>query len=110
MLYTDLTDQPDTTEIIMTMNVTISLADQYAAAKAAADAANEALDALKDQIKGLGIPVIYGVTCDLTLDLAEQRRIDNKALKAFLTDDQIEACKKPVLMHRITVKAKGISG
>ena len=94
----------------MTMNVTISLADQYAAAKAAADAANEALDALKDQIKGLGIPVIYGVTCDLTLDLAEQRRIDNKALKAFLTDDQIEACKKPVLMHRITVKAKGISG
>ncbi len=94
----------------MTMNVTISLADQYAAAKAAADAANEALDALKDQIKALGIPVIYGVTCDLTLDLAEQRRIDNKALKAFLTDDQIEACKKPVLMHRITVKAKGIAG
>lgn len=94
----------------MTMNVTISLADQYAAAKAAADAANEALDALKDQIKALGIPVIYGVTCDLTLDLAEQRRIDNKALKAFLTDDQIESCKKPVLMHRITVKAKGIAG
>lgn len=94
----------------MTMNVTISLADQYAAAKAAADAANEALDALKDQIKALGIPVIYGVTCDLTLDLAEQRRIDNKALKSFLTDDQIEACKKPVLMHRITVKAKGIAG
>lgn len=94
----------------MTMNVTISLADQYAAAKAAADAANEALDALKDQIKALGMPVIYGVTCDLTLDLAEQRRIDNKALKAFLTDDQIEACKKPVLMHRITVKAKGIAG
>ena len=94
----------------MTMNVTISLADQYAAAKAAADAANEALDALKDQIKALGIPVIYGVTCDLTLDLAEQRRLDNKALKAFLTDDQIEACKKPVLMHRITVKAKGIAG
>lgn len=94
----------------MTMNVTISLADQYAAAKAAADAANEALDALKDQIKALGIPVIYGVTCDLTLDLTEQRRLDNKALKAFLTDDQIESCKKPVLMHRITVKAKGIAG
>lgn len=93
----------------MTMNVTISLADQYAAAKAAADAANEALEALKDQIKELGMPVLYGVTCDLHLDLAEQRRLDNKALKAFLTDDQIEACKKPVLMHRITVKAKGIA-
>ena len=93
----------------MTVNVTISLADQYAAAKAAADAANEALDALKDQIKALGMPTVYGVTCDLHLDLAEQMRIDNKALKKFLTDDQIEACKKPVLMHRITVKAKGIS-
>ncbi len=93
----------------MTMNVTISLADQYAAAKAAADAANEALDALKDQIKALGMPTVYGVTCDLHLDLAEQMRIDNKALKKFLTDAQIEACKKPVLMHRITVKAKGIS-
>lgn len=93
----------------MTVNVTISLADQYAAAKAAADAANEALDALKDQIKALGMPVVYGVTCDLHLDLAEQMRLDNKALKAFLTDTQIDACKKPVLMHRITVKAKGIS-
>jgi hypothetical protein len=94
----------------MTMNVTIALADQFAAAKAAADAANEALEALKDQIKALGMPVLYGVTCDLHLDLAEQRRLDNKALKAFLTDDQIEACKKPILMHRITVKAKGITG
>ena len=93
----------------MTINVTISLADQYAAAKAAADAANEALEALKDQIKALGMPVIHGVTCDLHLGLAEQRRLDNKALKQFLTDDQLEACKKPVLMHLITVKAKGIN-
>lgn len=92
----------------MTINVTISLADQYAAAKAAADAANEALEALKDQIKALGMPVIHGVTCDLHLDLAEQRRLDNKALKAFLTEDQIEACKKPILMHRITIKCNGL--
>ena len=93
----------------MSINVTISLADRYAAAKAAADAAAAALEALKDEIKELGLPMIPGVTCDLYLDLAEQRRIDNKALKQFLTDDQIEACKKPVLMHRITVKAKGVS-
>jgi hypothetical protein len=93
----------------MSMMATISLADRYAAAKTAADAANAALEALKEEIKDLGIPVLHGVTCDLYLDLAEQRRIDNKALKQFLTDDQIEACKKPVLMHRITVKAKGIA-
>jgi len=92
----------------MTMNVTITLADRYAAAKAAADAANETLEALKDEIKEIGADTLYGVTCDLKLDLAEQRRIDNKALKKFLTEEQIEACKKPVLMHRITIKAKGI--
>lgn len=93
----------------MTINVTIALADRFAAAKAAAEAANEALEALKEEIKALGMPVIHGITCDLHLDLAEQMRLDNKALKAFLTDTQIDACKKPVLMHRITVKAKGIS-
>jgi hypothetical protein len=92
----------------MSMMTAIPLADRYAAAKAAADAAVAALEALKDEIKELGLPTLHGITCDLTLDLAEQRRIDNKALKQFLTDDQIEACKKPVLMHRITVKAKGI--
>lgn len=99
---------PPAKETTMSINVTISLADRYAAAKLAADAAVAALDALKDEIKELGMPMIPGVTCDLYLDLAEQRRVDNKALKQFLTDEQIEACKKPVLMHRITVKAKGI--
>lgn len=93
----------------MSLMTTIPMADRYAAAKAAADAANAALEALKEEIKELGMPVLHGITCDLHLDLAEQRRIDNKALKQFLTDDQIEACKKPVLMHRITVKAKGVS-
>ena len=92
----------------MTILVDIPLADRYASAKAAADAAIAALEALKDEIKELGMPVLHGITCDLVLDLAEQRRIDNKALKQFLTDDQIESCKKPVLMHRITVKAKGL--
>jgi hypothetical protein len=95
-------------ETTMSINVTIPLADRYAAAKAAADAAVEALEALKEEIKALGMPVLHGITCDLTLDLAEQRRVDNKALKQFMTDEQIEACKKPVLMHRITVKAKGL--
>ena len=93
----------------MSLMTTIPLADRYAAAKAAADAAAAALEALKEEIKELGLPVLHGITCDLHLDLAEQRRIDNKALKQFLTDDQIEACKNPVLMHRITVKAKGVA-
>lgn len=92
----------------MTMNVTIPLADRYAAAKAAADAAVKALEALKAEVKALGMPELHGITCDLTLSLSEQRRIDNAALKQFLTDEQIEACKKPVLVETIRVKAKGL--
>lgn len=92
----------------MSINVNIALADQYAAAKAAADAAIAALDAIKDQIKAAGIERHVGVTCDVILALSEQRRVDNKLLAALLTEDQIEACKKPVLVERITIKCKGL--
>lgn len=93
----------------MSFNVTISLADRYAAAKAAADAANEALDALKAEIKAAGIERHIGVTCDIVLSLSEQRRVDTKLLQTLLTEEQIEACKKPVLVETIRIKAKGIA-
>lgn len=92
----------------MSINVNITLADRYAAAKAAADAAVAALDALKAEIKAAGIERHIGVTCDLVLALSEQRRIDNKLLQSFLTDEQIEACKKPVLVETIKIKPKGL--
>lgn len=92
----------------MSINFTISLADRYAAAKAAADAAVAALDALKAEIKAAGIERHIGLTCDIVLALSEQQRIDNKLLQKYLTDDQIEACKKPVLVERITIKPKGL--
>jgi hypothetical protein len=74
----------------------------------AADTANAALDALKKQIKAAGIEHHIGVTCDVTLSLSEQRRVDIKLLQALLTEEQIEACKKPVLVETIRVRAKGI--
>ena len=92
----------------MSINVTIPLADRYAAAKAAADAAVEALEALKSEIKALGMPTLHGITCDLTLSLAEQMRLDQKKVAKLLTPEQIEACKSPILMHNIRVKAKGL--
>ena len=88
--------------------MTISLADRYAAAKAAADAATAALDALKAEVKAFGAENIVGVTCDLKLTLSEQMRLDQALLKSFLTDDQINACKKPILVETIRVKAKGL--
>lgn len=88
--------------------MTISLADRYAAAKNAADAATAALDALKAEVKALGAESIVGVTCDLKLTLSEQMRLDQALLKSFLTDDQINACKKPILVETIRIKAKGL--
>ena len=88
--------------------MTISLADRYAAAKCALDAATAALDALKAEVKALGAENIVGVTCDLKLTLSEQMRLDQALLKSFLTDDQINSCKKPILVETIRVKAKGL--
>lgn len=88
----------------MTMNVTISLADRYAAAKAAADAANEALEALKKEVKALGQEKLFGVTCDLTLSLSEQMRVDLK----LIPQDIADAARRPVLVETIRVKAKGL--
>jgi hypothetical protein len=91
------------------INATIALADRYAAAKAAADAAVAALDALKKEVKELGMPTLHGVTCDITLSLSEQMRLDQKKVAALLTTEQIEACKSPVLVETIRVKARGIA-
>jgi hypothetical protein len=93
----------------MTMNVTIALADRYAAAKAAADEATKALDALKAEIKALGMETLHGLTCDVTLCLSEQMRLDQKKVAKLLTEEQMAACKSPVLVETIRVKAKGIA-
>lgn len=88
--------------------MTITLADRYAAAKAAADAANAALEALKKEIKELGQERHVGVTCDLVLELSEQRRLDSKMLEQFMTPYEVDLCKKPVLVETIRIKAKGL--
>lgn len=92
----------------MEIRMTVTLADRYAALKNAADTANKALDALKAEIKAMGVETIVGVTCDLKLSLSEQKRLDASLLKNFLTDAEIELCKKPVLVETIRVKAKGL--
>ncbi len=91
----------------MSFQSSITIADQYAALKHAADAASAALDDLKAQIKASGQELHVGVTCDLVLSLSEQRRVDTKLLQSLLTDEQIEACKKPILVETIRIKAKG---
>ena len=90
----------------MTINVTVSLADRYAAAKAAADAANAALEALKKEIKALGMETLHGITCDVTLSLSEQMRVDQK----LIPEEILAAARRPILVETIRVRAKGIAG
>lgn len=85
--------------------MTIALADRYAAARAARDAAQKALDALSKEIKELGQEVLHGATCDVTLSLCEQMRVDQSLIDPVI----IEASRRPVLVETIRVKAKGIA-
>lgn len=85
-----------------------TLADRYAAAKAAAEAANKELEALKKEIKALGQERLTGITCDIVFELREQRRLDTKALEQFMTPAELDLCKKPVLIEVLTIKAKGL--
>ena len=90
----------------MTVNVTIALADRYAAVRAARDAAQKELDTLSKEIKALGQEVLRGVTCDLHLSLSEQMRVDQSLIDPAILD----AARRPVLVETIRVKAKGIQG
>lgn len=88
--------------------MTITLADRYAATKAAFDAAEKALDALKAEIKAAGAETHVGVTCDVTLSLYERTTFNGTMAKQFLTDAEIKLCEKVGLCEKITVKAKGL--
>lgn len=72
-----------------------SLADRYAAAKAAADAAEAALKAIKSEIDSLGVDRIEGTVCDLSIHLSVRRALSEAVLieKLGVTKEQVEACK-----------------
>jgi hypothetical protein len=91
-----------------TMTFDVTFADEYAALKARIDADTKKLDAMKKAIIAAGKDKIVGLTCDLEYNLFEQSRVDTDAMKAHLTPEQIEACKKSVDINKITVKTKGV--
>lgn len=87
-------------------NSNMKLADRYAAAKEAVDAATKILDALKAEIKALGMPELEGDFCTVTLALSERTVVDGKKALTFLTDEQAVECQKTTLVETIRVKAK----
>ena len=66
-----------------------NLADRYALAKIAYDAAKAEMEALKDQIIESGVEGIVGDQFAVTVSLSERTSLDQKAVKALLTPKQI---------------------
>ena len=89
----------------------LPLADRYAAAKAAADAAEAALKALKAEVDATGFDIIEGVDCDLAIHLSQRSSISEELLMAKfgITKEQLQSCKvegKPFPVIKIKAKTK----
>ena len=84
--------------------MTASLADRFALLKAEIDALTKEFDKVKAEIKATGLETIVGERAMVTVSLSERRTFDAKAAKAFLTDEQIEACTKTLLIETLRDK------
>jgi len=84
----------------------VSLADRYAALKAAIDALTKELDKVKTEIKATGLETIEGDMPIVTVSLSERSSLDTKAVKDLLTPDQIAACTRVTLVETLRVKPK----
>lgn len=85
-----------------------SLADQYVAAKAAAEAADAIVKALKAEIEATGQDRIIGEDADVIVSLQERKgNIDEKLLARFMSPDEIASCRKESSIHPVLrIKAK----
>jgi hypothetical protein len=81
------------------------LADDYARAKAAADAANETLAKLKKQIDDSGRAELVGKTFRLDVSIFERATLNPTAAKKFLTEEQVKTCTTISTVRRIDIKA-----
>lgn len=89
----------------MTNDLT-TLADRYAAAKAAYDAAEAALKAVKAEVEAEGRTEIAGTNVILTVTPTERKGFDAKLARTFLTDEQAAACVTVSEFNTIRIKAR----
>jgi len=82
-----------------------TLADRYAQIKAEADAWAKKLEAVKAEIKELGVEEVIGDHFTVTVSLSERSTLDQKKVKEILTPAQIAACNSVALVTTIRVKA-----
>jgi len=85
-----------------------TLADRYAAAKAAEAEAAKLVSALKAEIEATGLDRLEGDDCDVVVDLRERKgSLDEKALLRLITPDELAACRnKATVYTALNIKAK----
>lgn len=85
-----------------------TLADRYVAAKAALEAAEAVVKALKAEIEATGLERVVGDDADVTVSLQERKgAIDEKALLRLITPDELAACRAaPTMYSVLRIKAK----
>lgn len=89
----------------------VTLADRYAAAKAAYDAADAALKALRKEVLETGADVLQGEDNVLTVVLSERKQFDTDAAKKLLTKEQVATCTevKIITTVRVTEVLKAVA-
>lgn len=99
----------------------LPLADRYAAAKGALDAAQKAVDELKAkikaEIKATGIPrlegasyVLEGAFYVVEVGLSERATLDSKLVKEMLSAEQVAACTKVSMVETVRIKPMASTG
>ena len=82
------------------------LADQYAACKIAAEAAEAQVKALRAEILALGAEEVEGFNCTIKVGLSERNTLDSKAVEAEMGKDWVKARSKTTLVESLRIKAK----
>lgn len=83
-----------------------SLADEYAAVKAQAEALENKLKELRKEILSTGYEQIVGERKIITVSLSERETLDPKTVRELLTEEQLRACVKKTLVESLRIKDK----
>lgn len=81
-----------------------TLADRYALAKDALDAAEKLVKELRKEILATGAEMIHGEMASVVVSLSERNSLDANMAKSFLTADQITQCTKTSLVETLRIK------
>jgi len=89
--------------------MTNTLADRYAIAKEALDAAEKLVKELRREILATGGDVVEGDYCNVIVSLSERNSLDQAMVRSMLTEEQIAECTKTALIETLRIKHKNIS-